>query len=289
MVEYAEVNRKVYNKDKEKAFDLPIWKKVAEFLVMCLLKFHPDNIDTTRTSMELTADNYKTLFEQLPTFPAWISGNLKVLDFACGAGNITNHVKQFANEIVGIDISSDMVDAYKRRTGKRAYALDILTATKDQSELIGCDYDIVVCTLSYHHIENYELVTKKLVECLKKGGWLLVLDNDKDNHEDNVAKIFSSGHSHQHENSPGEVSRDRAELGVAHHGLKAADLQKIFENAGLENVAVQRNINFILSASQNDIAITTGNYQAVSTIPEESDENTLDVNMGVLVVAGQKA
>ena len=81
-----------------------------------------------------------------------------------------------------MDISAGMVDAYNQKSrnsgieGKmKATCTDILAPGAEIPEDLR-NVDVVVCSMSYHHIEDIVNTSKVLASLLKKGGHLLVVD-----------------------------------------------------------------------------------------------------------------
>ncbi|ODV79243.1 S-adenosyl-L-methionine-dependent methyltransferase [Suhomyces tanzawaensis NRRL Y-17324] len=120
-----------------------------------------------------------------------IRPGIKLMDFACGTGLFTQRLFPYLQgdshtEVVGIDISRPFLDSFDKKAAANrserlsisSYLYDIIDPAK-QAELdakFGGQFDVIVCTISYHHIENYRDVTKKLATFLRPGGWLLILD-----------------------------------------------------------------------------------------------------------------
>jgi ubiquinone/menaquinone biosynthesis C-methylase UbiE len=111
---------------------------------------------------------------------------IKLLDFACGTGIVTERYLPFvgeSGEVVGIDINPDFLARFNER-GQTAtpkfvgHNYDILSESlkKTLDDKYANHFDVITCTLSYHHIDNYRDVTKRLVDFLKPGGWLVIID-----------------------------------------------------------------------------------------------------------------
>lgn len=114
---------------------------------------------------------------------------IKVLDFACGTGIVTQYLapyladEQEKSEIVGIDISAGLLKTFDTRA-KEIEKFDGVSVTSYQADILdlsfGNDYedqfDVIYSTIAYHHIENYQDATKKLVSYLRPGGWLIIID-----------------------------------------------------------------------------------------------------------------
>ncbi|KAI5969780.1 hypothetical protein CANMA_001154 [Candida margitis] len=122
---------------------------------------------------------------------------VKLLDFACGTGMVTELFVPYLtsdskksdaevkSEIVGIDIGPTFLKYFNERAAKsssdklsmKSYEYDVLDP-KLQPELTKFNnhFDVIFSTISYHHIHNYQQVTKKLAEFLRPGGWMFIID-----------------------------------------------------------------------------------------------------------------
>lgn len=120
---------------------------------------------------------------------------MKLMDFACGTGIVTQYFAPYISspnaktEITGIDINEILLSKFDQKAElvhqkygpnvtMKSYLYDILDA-KIQPEVdskFEKSMDTIVCTISYHHIDNYQTVTKKLATFLKPGGWLFIID-----------------------------------------------------------------------------------------------------------------
>lgn len=167
-------------------------------------------------------------FESVSKGEANVSGkSVRVLDYACGPGTITNALAGYASEFVGFDISPNMANEYNQRfaTGPES---QLVTAKAYQANLIDPEgtpqsvsgpeffnFDLAAVGLGFHHFDNLQLSTNRLVERLKPGGVLLIVDFLTHAKNDLVSDA-----SHT----------------VAHHGFGEAEVQKLFSEAGLEDI-----------------------------------------------------
>lgn len=95
-------------------------------------------------------------------------------------GLISQALVPHAHKVTGLDTSQGMVDIYNQKAANtdisakmHALCTDILSSEIPQ-ELQNVD--IVVCSMSYHHIQDINHASKVLASLLKKGGHLLVVD-----------------------------------------------------------------------------------------------------------------
>ncbi|CAA7260914.1 unnamed protein product [Cyclocybe aegerita] len=104
-----------------------------------------------------------------------------LMDFACGAGHISRGLNPYAKYIVGVDITQAAIDMYNERAAEKGVPPEEMRGVcadlkGDESELDGLKFDVIACSMSYHHFGSIEDITKMLAFFLKPGGALLVVD-----------------------------------------------------------------------------------------------------------------
>ncbi|SJL10657.1 uncharacterized protein ARMOST_14048 [Armillaria ostoyae] len=128
--------------------------------------------------------------------------------------------------IQGVNISQGMVDQYN----KRAETLGVTSKMSAMAyelkglpeELEGRKFDVILCTMAYHHFESTDEITRILAYFLKPGGALLVTDRVS---SDAVPKI--------------EDIPEKYRAIVPHKsGFSEEDMRKVFEDAGLESFSL---------------------------------------------------
>ncbi|KAF9029266.1 S-adenosyl-L-methionine-dependent methyltransferase [Hymenopellis radicata] len=147
-----------------------------------------------------------------------------LLNFACGTGLMEKDLIAHCKRIQGVDISQGMVDQYNQRAESLGVADKMkavaLQLKAEDGMLDGEKFDVVLCTMAYHHFESPLEITKLLKFFLKPGGVLIV--TDREGSTDNEALLAPTA-AHK--------------LTVAHmHGFVEADMRKMFGDAGLEDV-----------------------------------------------------
>ena len=163
--------------------------------------------------------------------------SVRVLDYACGPGTVTAALGSYASEYVGMDLSENMVKAYNARFSPPDSSAEQLHAHAVVGNLIGedhpanlssasyHDFDLVVVGLGFHHFENLEHATARLIERLKPGGVFLIID-------------FVT-----HAKDPGQHP---AKHTVAHLGFGEEEVHKIFSGAGLVDIDVVKSDKQVL-------------------------------------------
>jgi SAM-dependent methyltransferase len=144
--------------------------------------------------------------------------------------------------IRGIDVSDGMVEKYNEAARKQGLSEQQMLAVR--GDLLGpeaeipkalkeadfYDFDVIVMSMALHHVEDPKLMTAKLVERLKDGGSLLIIDWDR-------SSKAPEAHSHDNEkNGPDEVGYQQdlqgAQQTMKRSGFDEEEMKKIFECAG---------------------------------------------------------
>jgi 2-polyprenyl-3-methyl-5-hydroxy-6-metoxy-1,4-benzoquinol methylase len=127
-------------------------------------------VERYRTNRSWRLFNKEYIFKSL--------GNLNgktVLDFGCGEGHLGVQIGLLGAQVVGIDISPELIDLARRRAeldgvGDR---VDFLASDILENEPEAESFDFVVCTDALHHVDLPRVVGI-LHRCLKPGGALIV-------------------------------------------------------------------------------------------------------------------
>ncbi len=164
--------------------------------------------DENPVRMELTRNIAKGIIENLP-----LKSDMKVLDFGCGTGLLSFFILPYVKEVVGVDNSTKMVEVFNKKAednnieNAKAYKIDL------ENESLNDDFDLIISSMVFHHIEDIEKILKSLYSHLKNGGYIAIADLVKEDgtfHDDNE--------------------------GVVHFGFDVEELKSLFEKVGFKNV-----------------------------------------------------
>lgn len=286
-----EANKKLYNKDRVESFNVKANRLVAKFMTSCVLQYDHSKSSEQVVDRKLFVDAEKELDADSPEVSDvnsfWDAETTTVLDFGCGAGNISLVLKPYVHKVFGVDISEDMIEAYKERTGFDGYACNV--AEDPIPPLEGVQFDAIVTTLAYHHVEDYQLVTHKLVKYLKPGGWLYVVDFDSTNQYGSLEHcllIHGLGHSDRDDKNRRQEVLDQ--LGTAHtHGFGPEIAIKTLENAGFTNVGVDSHLDVRVFPTVEEFQTMSGQSGDFARFPRDST-GRCELSHGLLLVVGQK-
>ncbi|MCM8804604.1 MAG: methyltransferase domain-containing protein [Candidatus Omnitrophica bacterium] len=102
--------------------------------------------------------------------------NIKILDVGCGTGNLIYRLSKYGYNVLGIDISSKMVEIANQKLPGKVKIGNILSL--DFQDNI---FDLVIAIVMLHHLENYKNVKKaikEMVRVTKKSGIILIWEHN---------------------------------------------------------------------------------------------------------------
>jgi len=140
---------------------------------------------------------------------------VKILDFGCGTGLLGLNTLCEKDELLGVDNSENMVEEFNKKCEKfnvknaKAKCLDIFSHNQK--------YDMIISSMTLHHIENLDLLFQKFYELLNDGGKLFLADLCEED-----------GTFH-----------DRGNEGVFHFGFSEEQLKNISLNNGFKNFSFE--------------------------------------------------
>ncbi|MGV1098847.1 class I SAM-dependent methyltransferase [Thiovibrio sp. JS02] len=153
----------------------------------------------------LAAGITETLRENIP-----LTATMQVLEYGCGTGMISRAISPLVRSVTGVDTSSRMLAVFEEKAREEKCA-NITATHLDLSKQPGPgeSFDLIISSMTLHHIVDIETVIKRFLACLRPGGYLAVADlapEDGGFHDDNT--------------------------GVAHYGIAPETLMNLYEQYG---------------------------------------------------------
>lgn len=215
----------------------------------------------------------------LPTTSTYFGKDKVMMDFACGTGMITKEFVPYAKDIIGVDVSPLSLQVFDTKfDGKyKTYDLDILDEDKQSEiELLYESVDVIICTIAYHHIENYQDVTKVLAKFLKPKGRVFIVDFYNNDVEQLHDPSFKPSESVRH-------------MG----GLKKLALQETLQAANLRDITVDvfdtelwHQEKFIRTHCNHNTVTKLNNNELPSK--QENGHAVYNIDMGLVLASGCK-
>lgn len=177
---------------------------------------------------------------------ARLTGTERVLDIATGPGYIAEAFAKNSREVLGMDLTEAMLAIARARTEERAVK-NISFSTGDAQNLPFDEglFDVVVCRLALHHVQQPAKVVSEMARVGRRGGMVLVED------------IYGSEHSSRAAYQDcWEILRDPSHV----RALPLSELLHIFRDARLEIETV---------STADDLCPEVERWMATTKVPEE--------------------
>jgi ubiquinone/menaquinone biosynthesis C-methylase UbiE len=143
-----------------------------------------------------------------------LNADMEVLDFGCGTGLLTLRLQPLLRSITGVDSSVGMLAVLEAKI-KEQHLSNIRTQHLDieQGDILTGAYDLVVSSMTMHHVRNVKSLLAQLYRVTNPAGRLCLADLDLDN-----------GHFHGNNE------------GVFHFGFDRKMLARDLETAGFSDI-----------------------------------------------------
>jgi tRNA (cmo5U34)-methyltransferase len=106
-----------------------------------------------------------------------ITKNWCVLDIGCGTGLLTLFLQPYAGCIDAIDSSGGMIEVLKEKLERLNIAnVNPIRVSVEEFEISPNKYDLIVSSMTFHHIKDIPAVLRKLDKFLKRGGYVAIGD-----------------------------------------------------------------------------------------------------------------
>jgi SAM-dependent methyltransferase len=191
--------------------------------------------DNNPDVQQATALAHKAYLSHLPD-PGTLS-TYNILDLGCGTGLLSLALAPSVRSVTAVDASDGMIAALQSKlaspdnTVKNVRPVCALLQDPDDARLAvdpvtgtaqpGRRFDLVVSHLVLHHIPDLPALFKTIHGCLWQGGKVMVTDFEDFGPE---ARKFHP-----------EEKMD----GVERHGIERAEIRRVLEGAGFEEVKVE--------------------------------------------------
>lgn len=156
----------------------------------------------------------------------------RALDFGCGVGRLTQALAGHFREVVGVDISSSMIEAARRHDRFHDRVRYLVNTTDRLADLEDSSFDFVFSTKTLQHIppQHARIYVSELVRVLRPGG-VLVFQFRNGPHIEPGTLRGRLYHLRRH-HLRGIIRRLRGRPGYEMHVLSAAHLKRRIAEEG---------------------------------------------------------
>jgi ubiquinone/menaquinone biosynthesis C-methylase UbiE len=163
--------------------------------------------DEHPTRVQLAQDIASAIAREVPLGPT-----MGVLDFGCGTGIATLQLAASVGTVTGVDSSQGMLDVLKAKIDQQGHT-NVTTRRLLPGDEVSGSYDLIVASMTLHHVADIDAQLTQFFRALKASGWLCVADLDPEQ---------------------GEFHDDNS--GVFHFGFNRDALRRAFVRAGFGDV-----------------------------------------------------
>ncbi|KAH8598864.1 S-adenosyl-L-methionine-dependent methyltransferase [Bisporella sp. PMI_857] len=191
-------------------------------------------------SIQIT-EYIKSHIDWIGIAPASAPAPVTLLDYACGNGLASTALAPYVTTIRGIDVSDGMVEKYNEAARKQGLSEQQMHAVRGdllvpEAEIPKAlekvdfyDFDIIVMSMALHHVEDPQLMTAKLVERLRDGGSLLIIDWAP---SPKAPEVQGHGHEKDARDEGYQQDLQEAQQTMKRSGFDEEEMRKVFEDSG---------------------------------------------------------
>ncbi len=122
-----------------------------------------------------------------------LNKNMYALDYGCGTGLVTMELQPFVRHLTAIDTSRGMLDALNNKLDRQQIKnVNTSFIRSENDTLPKIPYDLILSSMTLHHVEDHILLLKKFYQMLKKKGIIAIADLVEESGD------FHSDNSHVH-------------------------------------------------------------------------------------------
>jgi ubiquinone/menaquinone biosynthesis C-methylase UbiE len=124
-----------------------------------------------------------------------LSSDMDVLDYGCGTGLVSLFLQPLVRSITGADTSDGMLEILRAKvTAQRLSNVKTLLLEAGQESLPPESFDLVVSSMTLHHVEDLDTLLRDFYRVLRPGGLLALADLDTEDGSFH-GHVLSAAHS----------------------------------------------------------------------------------------------
>ena len=118
-----------------------------------------------------------------------LTSDMTVLDFGCGTGLVTLRLASKVGSISGADTSPGMLKMLSEKAESQDIPVKLLALEPSGTGDLGGPYDLIVSSMTLHHVADVPALFQRFAQHLKPGGQVALADLDEEDgsfHEDST-------------------------------------------------------------------------------------------------------
>lgn len=160
-----------------------------------------------------------------------LNSKMKALDYGAGTGLVALALSKQVESVTAADASAGMLEVLRAKLSKGGVGnVHPISLDLERGEPPQEAFDLVVCSMTLHHIPDAGRMLKVFAGMLRPGGWVCIADLDPD---------------------AGQFHSDNT--GVAHFGFERSALESMMVAAGLCDVKTRTALKFTREGSSGDM------------------------------------
>jgi ubiquinone/menaquinone biosynthesis C-methylase UbiE len=125
---------------------------------------------------EHQAHSQRESFESIRDLAA-LTGVERVVDCCCGPGLVSCYLADYAQEVVGVDLTQAMIDQARASAAEKGLdRVSFQTGNAAALPFADGEFDVAVSRYAFHHLENPEAAFREMVRVTRPGGRIIVAD-----------------------------------------------------------------------------------------------------------------
>ncbi|KAJ0414479.1 S-adenosyl-L-methionine-dependent methyltransferase [Aspergillus carlsbadensis] len=192
-----------------------------------------------------------------PSSEAEARRELRLLDYACGAGTVSKALAPYATQTIGLDLSSGMIAEYNKAASElgfstekmHAYQYNLLTTDTETDstttvplpENTLAPFDVIVIGMALHHVSEPNVLLARFRELLKPRGVCVVMDMVPTDDAPDIEGVL-------------EPSQLEVVKTIGKRGFTEQEMRELYEGAGMgkgfDYVVIEEKFRFTMFGHQ---------------------------------------
>ena len=178
------------------------------------------------------------------------AGPFRVLDVGCGPAHVARTLAQHGYDVTGVDRSARLLRIARKLATRQNVHLRLKRAPTDRLPFADATFDCSLATGVIYWVEHHEKTLREMARVTHPGGTVVSLDPSASMSYAGMQE-FSAKHSLSRRDAR-KLSR-WATVASFNRRFTEAELRRLFESAGLVNLAFEQRLNSMAWFSKGEV------------------------------------